>query len=85
MVHSEFQAIQIAGTGRDSTGTHPTSRKTSYKLAEKNLPLHPSGRITTHRMARNEGCFYSQGRKGHPHHSKGLKANKPDIVPALKE
>jgi len=35
MVHSEFQTIKIAGAGRDNTGTHPTSRTTSYKLAEK--------------------------------------------------
>jgi len=35
MVHSKFQTIQIAGTGRDTTGTHPTSRTNSHKLVEK--------------------------------------------------
>jgi len=72
MMHSEFQTIQIAGVGRDNTSTYPTSRITSYKLAEKNLPLHPGGRKTTNRMAINESGVHSQGREGHPHHSKGF-------------
>jgi len=60
-----FQTIQIVGTGRDNTGTYPTSRTTSYKLAEKNLPHHTGGKRTTNRTARNESGFHFPDREGH--------------------
>jgi len=42
MVHSQFQTIQIAGTGRDNTGSHPTSRTNSHNQQVYGyFPIHP--------------------------------------------
>jgi len=55
-IHS-FKLYKSDRTGRDNTGSHPTSRTNSHKLVEKNLPIHPGGRRTTNSMA-----FPRQGR-----------------------
>jgi len=52
-------------------GITPAHIQQAGQLAINWLKLvHPGGRRTTNSKARNEGGFHSQGREGHPHHSK---------------